>query len=303
MKGLMLFMLIAFVVASTRDDFIKYLKTYLKAINEQTDYKGLEACIRDPTTNIIMTKISVDYIRKMTEEGITIGSKYLKSITTDLVTMLKPCYKDFDKLKQLGELLKNTTEQQVVEKIKLRSEESFHLATSAYAGLCDNEYEKAGTNVGKLVKIVFIPTPLGDSMKNFITGFTEGIKEPKSPTVLLTCAKDNDNLFELLKTALNDIYLGDTKNMTKGCTVILDESKKLILTLQDCLWRYERIKELDSKLRNTTPQKMVSIINREQLLFLKLLVDAIEKFRIKDYKGAGKVFGAMHILLFFIANH
>lgn len=289
---------VSLATADIRGDFIKYLERYLKEIGEKTETDDLKPCIEDPSGIIMITKKAVDDIRKMTDEGLAAGAYYLKGATCDLVKMLKKCSANREVLKKLEDVARKTTSEKIVEKLKAQKMAFYHLATSAFNAFSDNKFDTAGTNVGKITFMIFLTSGSGSPMKDFIIGFTDGIGESKNPEDLVKCARENDGLFARLKAAAYQLRSLVPATMVKGCQTVLDETKKVVGVLESCMEGYEKLKQLEKKLKDATAKKMVDIMKKKIMVFFHLSNDAIESLELKNYKSAGTAIGAIHKNLF-----
>lgn len=299
MKGLILFLaIIVLVVNADHNDFKNYLSTYLQGLGGDGGVKRLEHCIKYPDVLLKEIKVTMNYVRDMTDSSLKEGARYLKGVTEKLVLMLFPCTDHRHVLRKLGEIAFKTSEHQIAKKFKDDMGQHFHLATTAFAALSEKKFDVAGTNVGVMTSKIFLATDLGSSMQSFITGFAKSLGEQKKLDDLLKCAKEDETIFKAFNESSDLIRTMNAAKMLKGSEILLTVTKKFMKTLAPCLSSYEEFKKLEGKLKHADPQGMVKIMGRAISTFFHLSNDAVEAFGLKKYDNAGKAIGAMQKNLF-----
>eukprot|EP00826_Nyctotherus_ovalis_P010393 TRINITY_DN12744_c0_g6_i1.p1 TRINITY_DN12744_c0_g6~~TRINITY_DN12744_c0_g6_i1.p1 ORF type:complete len:229 (+),score=51.76 TRINITY_DN12744_c0_g6_i1:48-689(+) len=210
------------------------------------------------------------------------------------------CIRDrkYPVLKRLEASIQKNSEEDIAAKLLNNMGSYFHLATSAYAAICDKRFRDAGANVGAMVNEIFLLPGADNSMKEFVAGFAESIRESKDPAGLFGCAKENKALFDSLNNACDLIRGLIPENMLKGSKILLNATREFMRMLSPCMNGYSTFKRLNDKLRSATPEGMVRLMNRAVSTFFHLANDAVEAFAQKKHKKAGIAVGAIFKELF-----
>ena len=154
MKGLFLLVILTLVFA--KEEYMEYLKAYLKEIGEQEDQKNFRKCIRGGEVLLKNIEMAMDYIRTMEDNEVKTGINIYLSSTKTMLIILKPCMKKHDVLQKLSKYVNQANEDEIFNKISGNIGAYFHLATSAYDSFVKRRYDLAGKNVGEMTYELFL---------------------------------------------------------------------------------------------------------------------------------------------------
>ena len=140
-----------------------------------------------------------------------------------------------------------------------------------------------------------------DIVVKFLTGFLEGLNEKGDVNKLLHCIKDIDQIIANIIKAIELIATKKLDKIIEGVTLLIETIKTLLNKIKPCAEGFTQIKKLIEAFKKIDIVKIALKILSNPGTFLQDIKMAINGFKTKDYRTAGKGIGNLLFKLF-LAN-
>jgi len=135
---------------------------------------------------------------------------------------------------------------------------------------------------------------------NFLRSFLKVINEARGVEELQRCISNGDEIFTLLKKALEEMSSGDTYRLKVGLMHFFNGIRELLYMLSPCMQRFTILKKLEGAMHNIDIDKIIRkiIINTRDVF--KFINQGKSCMQYGDYKCVGENIGKM--ICIFILN-
>ena len=158
MKTLLIALLVVSITAlrvgsSPSEDFVK---GFLRGIKETKSPQEMIKCMK--SLDFILEELhqSIEYIKKFTPEDVIHGVTLMFKAMMDLISILRPCSKDYPVVTQLINAMMNFHFRVLIEKIKTHIMDLVGYIGSAINDFNMADYEEFGRDIGKILYVLFL---------------------------------------------------------------------------------------------------------------------------------------------------
>jgi len=304
MKTLLVILLVAAVFAQQelvsdlpqvelKNDALDFLKGFLEGIGEKGDINKLLQCLKDLEHIFSMIKEALHDLKNMKLPDIIKGITLLIEAVKEFMTMMKPCAEGFETMKKLIAAIAHPDIRKIAMHIIMHPGEFIKHITGAIGCFEKKDYHCAGSNVGGLLKLMFLNREASNDAIEFLKGFLEGIGQGGDINKLLECLKDMEQIFAKLKEALEHLKHMNIQEIMQGVTLLIEAVREFMEILKPCSEGFDVIKKLINAITHIDIKKIAMHVLMHFKEIFSDVTTAISCFSSHDYHCAGKAVGGL----------
>lgn len=277
------------------NELVSFLRTFLKEIGEQRKVDELFPCISSGADIF-------DALLKALEE-MSFGNVYLLRVglerffrvIQELLNMLSPCMKCFEKLNKLKEALRNLDLIRILEKIIRNTRNIFHFIYKGKRCLIYGDYACVGKAIGRMLCILVLNNA---DAKEFLKGFAEPINEKGDINKLVDCISEKSSIIDDAAEGIDLIMKANLRDFLIGLLSLIKAYKGIENIAEPCLKDFARLQQLLSAIRTAESERLLRKVAANPKPFVTDVVDFVEAVMANRMRRAGKDVGDVLFRLF-----
>ena len=265
-------------------DMKEFVEGILIGVGEAGDISNMLPCIKDGDYILKKFKEALEHLQVKYINQLIKGVIMCLEASRDLRNMLSDCLVYFPILKKLAEAFDNPEYMKIAERIMFHFPEYLVNVVKARTCMLEGRYSCSGEAIGEIYKIMFHAKKNEytlDKMREFVSGLLEGINEAGDISELVPCIKQNDQVFENYRIALEYLLSRYPEDIRRGLSLFFDTTKTILSMLKDCMTGFPLLKRIAEYL--VYPDYM-RILEKIRMHFTQFMTD-VTKARTCLYEG------------------